>query len=208
MNPKLLQAVMLAAMFGGDPPVRKDTPVADENEDFHAHLKRCKQCADHPFALCVTGERLIELAAEAINNPPAGIYKKQEGLLTKLEAFQDWPERYEYIIGLGRSLPQMPEALKTPERLIRGCQSQVWLDAAHEDGRIRYAADSDSAITKGMIALFVQVLDGETPAAVRTADMSFIDRTRLREHLTPSRANAINLMVTRMKQLAAAPPCS
>ena len=65
MNPKLLQAVVLAAMFGGDPPPRADTPAADDDEDFHAHLKRCKQCADHPFALCVTGERLIHEAATA-----------------------------------------------------------------------------------------------------------------------------------------------
>lgn len=70
MNPKLLQAVALIAMFSGDPPKRPDTPVADENEDFHAHLKRCKQCADHPFALCVTGERLIKLAAKTASPTP------------------------------------------------------------------------------------------------------------------------------------------
>jgi cysteine desulfuration protein SufE len=127
---------------------------------------------------------------------------KQEQLLEELALFQDWTERYEYVIGLGRKLPAMDEAAKTPEHLIKGCQSQVWLDAKREEGRIRYFADSDSVITKGMIALFVRVLDGETPDSILTADMSFIDRTGLKEHLAPTRANALSLMATQMKQRA------
>lgn len=130
------------------------------------------------------------------------IAEKQETLLEELALFQDWTERYEYVIGLGKKLQPMDEALKTSERLIRGCQSQVWLDAEFSDGKVRYSADSDSLITKGMIALFVTVLDGETPDDILTADMSFIDRTGLKEHLAPTRANALNLMAGQMKQRA------
>jgi len=127
---------------------------------------------------------------------------KQAELLEELALFQDWTERYEYVIGLGKKLAPMSDASKTPEHLIKGCQSQVWLDAAAEDGRIRYFADSDSLITKGMIALFVRVLDGEKPDDILTADMSFIDKTGLKEHLAPTRANALSLMATQMKQRA------
>jgi len=130
------------------------------------------------------------------------IAAKQQELLDELALFQDWTERYEYVIGLGRKLPPMPEASKTSEHLIKGCQSQVWLDATFEDGKVRYLADSDSVITKGMIALFVRVLDGETPDAILTADLSYIDKTGLKEHLAPTRANALNLMATQMKQRA------
>ena len=130
------------------------------------------------------------------------IAAKQEELLEELALFQDWTERYEYVIGLGKKLPPMDDAVKTPEHLIKGCQSQVWLDASFENGAVRYSADSDSLITKGMIALFVRVLDGETPDAILTADMGFIDRTGLKEHLAPTRANALNLMATQMKQRA------
>src|SRR6478735_3264796 len=130
------------------------------------------------------------------------IADKQEPLIEELGLFQDWTERYEYVIGLGKKLPPMDEASRNPAHLIKGCQSQVWLDARPEDGKVRYSADSDSLITKGMIALFVRVLDDETPDAILTADMSFIDRTGLKEHLAPTRANALNLMAGQMKQRA------
>ena len=127
--------------------------------------------------------------------------KKQE-LLEELGFFQDWTERYEYVIGLGKNLAPMPAEKQTADRLIKGCQSQVWLDASFEDGKMRFQADSDSLITKGMIALFVRVLDGETPDSVLQADMGFVDETGLKEHLAPTRANALNLMATQMKQRA------
>lgn len=130
------------------------------------------------------------------------IEAKKADLLEELGFFQDWTERYEYVIGLGKSLPSMPEEKQTADNLIKGCQSQVWLDASFADGVMHYQADSDSLITKGMIALFVRVLDGETPDAILQADMSFIDETGLKEHLAPTRANALNLMATQMKQRA------
>jgi len=130
------------------------------------------------------------------------IADKQQQVLEELELFQDWQERYEYVIGLGKQLPSMGEDLHTQDRLIKGCQSQVWLEATCADGKINYLADSDSVITKGMIALFVKVLDGEPIDDVLTADLSFIDQTGLKEHLAPTRANALNLMATQMKQRA------
>lgn len=134
--------------------------------------------------------------------PSMSIAEKQELLIEELALFQDWSERYEYVIGLGKKLPPMAEISKTPEHLIKGCQSQVWIDAAKSDGKVCYSADSDSLITKGMIALFVRVLDGEAPDDILTADMSFIDRTGLKEHLAPTRANALTLMANQMKKCA------
>ncbi|MEI7909511.1 MAG: SufE family protein [Verrucomicrobiota bacterium] len=132
------------------------------------------------------------------------IPEKQQQLLDELALFQDWTERYEYVISLGKRLPPLADALKTPAHLIKGCQSQVWLDATSEAGKVRYHADSDSLITKGMIALFVRILDDETPDAILQADMSFIERSGLKEHLAPTRANALTLMTTQMKQRALA----
>ena len=130
------------------------------------------------------------------------IADKQQQLLDDLSLFQDWTERYEYVISLGKKLAPMDASVKDADHLIKGCQSQVWLDASFVDGKVRYVADSDSVITKGMIALFVNVLDDEPPDAILTADLSFIDQTGLKEHLAPTRANALNLMATQMKQRA------
>lgn len=126
----------------------------------------------------------------------------QQELLDELDLFQDWTERYEYVIGLGKKLSPMDEDRKTADKLIQGCQSQVWLDADLADDKIQFVADSDSLITKGMIALFVRVLNNQTPDAILTADMSFIDKTGLKEHLAPTRANALNLMANQMKKHA------
>lgn len=130
------------------------------------------------------------------------IEAKKQDLLEELGFFQDWTERYEYVIGLGKRLPSMPVEMQTVDKLIKGCQSQVWLDAGFENGVMHYQADSDSLITKGMIALFIRVLDGETPDVILKSDMDFIDATGLKEHLAPTRANALNLMATQMKQRA------
>ncbi len=130
------------------------------------------------------------------------IEEKKRELLEELGFFQDWTERYEYVIGMGKKLAPMAAEKQTGDRLIKGCQSQVWLDARLEEGLMRYEADSDSLITKGMVALFVRVLDGETPDTVLSADMNFIDETGLKEHLAPTRANALNLMASQMKKLA------
>jgi cysteine desulfuration protein SufE len=142
------------------------------------------------------------------------IADKQASLLEDLDLFHDWTERYEYVIGLGKKLAPIDPAAKTPEHLIKGCQSQVWLDASYADGKVHFTADSDSLITKGLIALFVRVLSDETPDNILTADMSFIERTGLKEHLAPTRANALSMMAQQMKQRAlsfttqpSSPPC-
>ena len=134
----------------------------------------------------------------------SSITEKQEQLLEDLGLFQDWTERYEYVIALGKKLDALPESARNSEHLIKGCQSQVWLDAEENNGVVRFRADSDSLITKGMIALFIHVLSGETPDAILTADMGFVEKTGLKEHLAPTRANALNLMATQMKQRALA----
>lgn len=132
------------------------------------------------------------------------IKQKQERLLENLELFQDWTERYEYVIGLGKQLEPLPDEARNSDHLIKGCQSQVWLDAKMNDGLVYFFADSDSLITKGMIALFIDVLNGESPDDILTADMGFVEKTGLKEHLAPTRANALNLMATQMKQRALA----
>jgi cysteine desulfuration protein SufE len=131
-----------------------------------------------------------------------GIKEKQDRLLEELELFQDWTERYEYVIALGKKLSPLSETARNEEHLIKGCQSQVWLDAEKKDGLVHYSADSDSLITKGMIAIFIQVLSGESADDILTADMSFIEKTGLKEHLAPTRANALNLMAAQMKRQA------
>lgn len=130
------------------------------------------------------------------------ITEAQQELLDELNLFQDWTERYEYVIGLGKKLSPMDDSAKTEGNLIKGCQSQVWLDAKSEDGKVIYTADSDSVITKGMIALFVRVLSDHKADEILTADMSFIEKTGLKEHLAPTRANALNLMAGQMKKHA------
>lgn len=132
------------------------------------------------------------------------IADKQQQLLEELSLFQDWTERYEYVISLGKKLPPMAESSKSTEHLIKGCQSQVWLDAEFVNGKVHYHADSDSLITKGMIAMFIRILDGESADDVISADMGFIEQTGLKEHLAPTRANALGLMATQMKQRALA----
>ena len=131
------------------------------------------------------------------------ISEQQNQLLEDLSFFQDWQERYEYVIGLGKKLAPLPASSRDAEHLIKGCQSQVWLDATiNADGIVEFFADSDSLITKGMIALFVTVLNHQTPDDILQADMSFIEKTGLKEHLAPTRANALALMATQMKQRA------
>jgi len=130
------------------------------------------------------------------------ISERQDELLEELNLFQDWTERYEYIIGLGKKLPPMDQSLQTEDHLIKGCQSQVWLDASLVDGKMLYLADSDSLITKGMIALFIRILNGQTAQDVLSTELTFIEKTGLKEHLAPTRANALTLMAAQMRKCA------
>lgn len=102
--------------------------------------------------------------------------------------FDDWMGKYEHLIELGKSLPLIEEKYKTEDRLIKGCQSQVWLHSEVKDGKIFYYADSDAIITKGMIALVIRILSGHTPDEIANANMDFVDKIGLKQHLSPTRA--------------------
>jgi cysteine desulfuration protein SufE len=145
---------------------------------------------------------IAPLAFPSYSRGAVTISERQQQLIEDLSLFHNWQERYEYVIGLGKKLLPFPDASRDGDHLIKGCQSQVWLDASIADGKVQYFADSDSLITKGMIALFVEVLHDQTPDDILTADLSFIDQTGLKEHLAPTRANALSLMATQMKQRA------
>ena len=119
--------------------------------------------------------------------------------------FDQWVDKYAYLIDLGKSLPLIDAKYKDEDHLIRGCQSQVWLAARLNDqGRIEFTADSDAIITKGIISLLVRVLSGQTPQDIAQADLSFIDRIGLSSHLSPTRAKGLSEMIRQMKLYAAA----
>ncbi|MCB0609143.1 MAG: SufE family protein [Lewinella sp.] len=123
----------------------------------------------------------------------------QEEIIDEFSLFGDWMEKYEYIIELGKTLPLIDEQYKTDDHLIRGCQSRVWLHAGLKDGKVEFTADSDAVITKGLIALMIRVLSGQKPEDVANADLYFIDRIGLKEHLSPTRSNGLLSMVKQMK---------
>ena len=132
------------------------------------------------------------------------IQEKQVQLIDEFSFFDDWMDKYNHIIDMGRDLPLIDPEKKTDENIIRGCQSRVWLDAQLMDGKVVFKADSDAIITKGIIALMVFVYSNETPEAILEADNHFIDAIGLKEHLSPTRANGLLAMVKQMKFFALA----
>lgn len=123
-------------------------------------------------------------------------------ILGEFSMFEDWMDKYNYLIELGRSLPVIDGQYKTDQYVITGCQSKVWLHAAYRDGKVFFTADSDAIITKGIVSLLIRVLSERTPEEIITADMSFIDRIGLREHLSPTRSNGLTAMIKQMKLYA------
>ena len=133
------------------------------------------------------------------------INEKQDEIIDELSGLDDWMDRYSYIIDLGNSLPAIDEQLKTPSRLIEGCQSRVWLDARlSPDGKVEFTADSDAIIVKGIISMLIDVLSGHTPQEILDADLYFIDRIGLSEHLSPTRSNGLLAMVKQIRLYATA----
>ncbi len=133
------------------------------------------------------------------------IEERQQELIAEFGDIDDWMDRYGYIIDLGNALPEIDESKKTPQNLIEGCQSRVWLDAETDDeGRIHYTADSDAIIVKGIISLLISVLNGHTPDEIINADLHFINDIGLGEHLSPTRSNGLVAMVKQMKMYAMA----
>lgn len=129
----------------------------------------------------------------------------QNDIVEEFSDVEDWMDRYGMIIDLGNNLPEINEAYKTPDHLIEGCQSRVWLNAElSPEGRVRYTADSDAIIVKGIISLLIQVLDNQTPDDILKADLHFIDDIGLSEHLSPTRSNGLLAMVKQMRLYALA----
>jgi cysteine desulfuration protein SufE len=124
----------------------------------------------------------------------------QNEIIEEFRLFSDWTEKYEYLIDMGKSLPVIDEDLKTDDYLIKGCQSRVWLEATIDDvGNVEFTADSDAIITKGIIAMLIRVLSGQTPESIAQSDLFFIDTVGLKEHLSLTRANGLSMMVQKMK---------
>lgn len=132
------------------------------------------------------------------------IAEKEQDIINQFTELDDWMDRYALIIDMGNALPPLPESLRTPDRLIEGCQSRVWLDAEMQDGKISYRADSDAIIVKGIISMLIDVLSSHTPDEILNADLSFINEIGLSEHLSPTRSNGLVAMLKQMRAYAAA----
>lgn len=130
------------------------------------------------------------------------IKEKENALVEDFELFDDWADRYEHLISLGKSLPLIDPKYKTDDYLVRGCQSKVWLNAELKKDKVVFTADSDAIITKGIVALLVDVLSNETPDEILNAQLQFIDKVGLKEHLSPNRSNGLVSMVKEMKSYA------
>lgn len=128
----------------------------------------------------------------------------QEEIVDEFSMFDDWMQRYEYMIELGKSLPIIDDQYKVEENTIKGCQSKVWLHADIENGNIVYTADSDAIITKGIISVLIRVFTNQKPEAIIAADTDFIDEIGLKEHLSPTRANGLVSMLKQIKMYAIA----
>ena len=128
----------------------------------------------------------------------------QQDLVEEFEMFDDWMQRYEYMIDLGKSLPLIDDTHKTDDKIIKGCQSKVWLDASLDGDRVTFTADSDAIITKGIIAVLVRVFSNQKPQAILEANTDFIDEIGLKEHLSPTRANGLVSMIKQLKMYATA----
>lgn len=132
------------------------------------------------------------------------IKEKENQIIEEFEMFDDWMDKYNYLIEMGKSLPLIDPSQKTENNLISGCQSRVWLHAELKDGRVVFSADSDAVITKGIIYILIRVLSDETPDDILNADMGFIDAIGLKEHLSPTRSNGLVSMIKQIKLYAMA----
>ena len=127
------------------------------------------------------------------------ISKIQRELIEEFSFFDDWMQRYEHMIDLGKSLPLIKEKYKTDDNIIKGCQSKVWLHAEKSNGLVQFYADSDALITKGIISLLLRVLSNQKPSDIIQANLDFIDKIGLRQHLSVNRANGLNNMIKKIK---------
>ena len=137
-------------------------------------------------------------------NDKMNINDIQDEIIAEFSDFDDWMDRYQLLIDMGSEQPPLEEKYKTEQNLIDGCQSRVWLQADMADGKLLFRAESDALIVKGIVALLVRVLSGHTPQEILDADLYFIDRIGLREHLSPTRSNGLGAMLKQMKMYALA----
>ncbi|HNP22543.1 MAG TPA: SufE family protein [Panacibacter sp.] len=128
----------------------------------------------------------------------------QDELIEEFSLFGDWMEKYENIIQMGKELPLINAQYKTDDNIIKGCQSRVWLHADYKEGRIFFTADSDAVITKGLVSMVIRVLSGHAPAEIMNAELYFVDKVGLREHLSMTRSNGLLSMIKQMKMYAMA----
>jgi len=128
----------------------------------------------------------------------------QNEIVSEFSMFDDWMERYEYIIELGKGLPIIDEQFKTEDNIIKGCQSKVWVHAEEKDGKVVFSADSDAILTKGIIAILIRAFSNQTPAAILEANTDFVDEIGLKEHLSATRANGLVSMIKKIKMYALA----
>lgn len=129
------------------------------------------------------------------------IGERQDRVIQEMVRLDEWLDRYEYLVALGRKL-ESPEGIRADENLVPGCQSRVWMVAEMDDGRLRLSADSDALITKGIVALLLRVLDGQPPEEITDAELYFLEETGLSSHLSPSRANGLWAMVKQIRAYA------
>ncbi len=132
------------------------------------------------------------------------IKERQEEIIDEFSMFEDWMQRYEYMIELGKTLPQIDDQYKVDENIIKGCQSRVWLHADLDGDKVKFSADSDAIITKGIIAILIRVFSDQTPKDILEADLNFIDEIGLKDHLSPTRANGLVSMIKQLKNYALA----
>lgn len=132
------------------------------------------------------------------------IKEKQDEIVEEFAFLDDWEQKYEYIIDLGKQLPPLPDAVKTDENLIKGCQSKVWIDVKFEDGKLNFLADSDGILPKGIVSLLVSIYSGHGTAEILDSDFDFISQIGLQEFLSPSRANGLMAMTKQIKFYAVA----
>jgi len=130
------------------------------------------------------------------------IQETENQIIDEFAAFDDWLDKYDIILDMGKSLPPLDPRFKTDQYIISGCQSKVWLHAEYRDGLVYFTADSDAIITKGIVSMLIKVLSGQSPDAIQSANLSFIDRIGLKEHLSPTRSNGLASMVKQMKLYA------
>jgi cysteine desulfuration protein SufE len=125
-------------------------------------------------------------------------------IVEEFSVFDDWMDKYNYLIEMGKEMKVIAEKYKVQNNLISGCQSRVWLQAEYRDGRVYFTADSDAVITKGLVSLMIRVLDGQTPDDIISAELGFVDQIGLKEHLSPTRSNGLTSMIKQMKLYALA----